>query len=78
VLVVNRAGDTLSGTQSGQGSTTDVTDVQVDGLRVSWVNHVTKPIKLKVTFTGEITGNSMSGTCKPGFLGSYPFTAVKE
>ena len=78
LLVMTRAGDALNGTQSGQGSTTDVTDVRVDGRKVSWVNLVTKPIKLKVTFTGEITGNSMSGTCKPGFLGSYPFTAVKE
>jgi len=78
VLVMERAGDTLVGTQSGQGSSTSVTDVQVDGSKVSWVNHVTRPIKLKVTFTGEIVGNSMSGKCKAGFMGSYPFTATKE
>jgi len=78
VLVLERAGDTLSGTQSGQGSSTSVTDVTVDGSKVSWVNHVTRPIKLKVTFTGEISGNSMSGKCKAGFMGSYPFTATKE
>jgi cytochrome P450 len=78
VLVITRTGDTLGGTQSGQGSSTDVTDVRIDGQKVSWINHVTRPIKLKVTFTGEITGSSMSGKCKPGFLGSYPFTAVKE
>jgi hypothetical protein len=45
---------------------------------VSWVNHVTKPINIKVTFTGEIEGNSMSGKAKIGFMGTYPFTAVKE
>lgn len=78
VLVLERAGDTITGTQSGQGSATPVTDVRVDGCKVSWVNHVTTPIKLKVTFTGEISGNSMSGKCKPGFLGSFPFTATKE
>jgi cytochrome P450 len=78
VLVIERAGDKLTGTQSGQGSSTAVTDVTVDGNKVSWVNHVTRPIKLKVTFTGEIAGNSMSGKCKAGFMGSYPFTAVKE
>jgi hypothetical protein len=78
VLVIAREGDILSGSQSGQGSTTNVTDVRVDGSKVSWVNHVTKPIKLKVTFTGEISGSSMSGKCKAGFMGSYPFTANKE
>jgi hypothetical protein len=77
VLVVNRTNGAYSGTQSGQGNTTDITDVQVDGNKVTWVNHVTKPIKIKVTFNGEITGNSMSGKCKAGFMGSYPFTATK-
>ena len=78
VLVLERSGDTLTGTQSGQGSSTTVTDVRIDGSKVSWVNHVTRPIKLKVTFTGEISGNRMSGKCKAGFMGSYPFTATKE
>jgi cytochrome P450 len=78
VLVMARAGDTMTGTQSGQGTSTSVTDVQIDGNKVSWVNHVTKPIKLKATFTGEISGNTMTGKCKAGFMGSYPFTAVKE
>jgi hypothetical protein len=72
-------GDGLTGTQVGStGTPTAVTDVQVDGTKVSWVNHVTKPLTIKVTFTGEIEGNSMSGKAKIGFMGSYPFTAVKE
>lgn len=80
VLVMERAGDGLiTGTQSGQtGAVTTVTDVQIDGNKVSWVNHVTKPMSIKVTFTGEIDGNNMSGKAKIGFMGSYPFTAVKE
>ena len=78
LLVIERSGEALAGTQSGQGSTTFVTEVQIDGRRVSWTNHVTRPIKIRVTFTGEITGHRMSGTCKTGFMGSYPFTAVKE
>ena len=77
VLVLSRTGDTYTGTQTGQGSTTNVTDVSVDGNKVSWVNHVTQPIKLKATFTGEITGNNMTGKCKAGFFGSFPFSATK-
>jgi cytochrome P450 len=78
VLVMKQEAGKLTGTMTGQGSTTAVSDVQVDGNKVSWVNHVTKPIKLKVTFTGEIKGNNLSGKAKAGFMGSYPFTAVKE
>jgi cytochrome P450 len=78
VLVVERSGESMTGTQSGQGVTTSITDIQIDGNKVSWVNHVTKPLKLKVTFSGEITGNSMKGKVKVGFLGAYSFTAVQE
>ena len=78
VLVMERVGDTFTGTQSGQSGTTNVSDVQIDGSKVSWVNHVTKPLNIKVTFTGTIEGSSMSGKAQIGFMGSYPFTAVKE
>jgi hypothetical protein len=78
VLVIQRSGETRTGTQTGQGVTSEVTDVKVDGNSVSWVNHVTKPMKLKVTFVGEIAGNKMSGKVKVGFLGAFTFTAVKE
>lgn len=78
VLVMERAGDGITGTQSADGAATEISDVKIDGAKVSWVNHVTKPLKINVTFTGEINGNSMSGKAKIGFMGSYPFTAVKE
>jgi len=79
VLVVERVGDTITGTQSSSsGNIVPVEQVQIDGKKVSWVNQVTKPIKLTVTFSGEIEGNSMSGKAKIGFMGSYPFTAIKE
>lgn len=78
VLVIERKNGVLGGSQTGQGATTDVTEVKVDGNHVSWINHVTKPMKLKVTFTGEIVGNTLSGKCKAGFVGSFKFTAVKE
>ncbi len=78
VLVIQRENGTLGGTQTGQGTSTAVSDVKVDGNKVSWVNHVTKPLKIKVTFTGEISGNTMRGKVKAGFMGSFSFSAVKE
>ena len=78
VLVIERKDGALSGHQTGQGTTSPVTQVEVNGNKVSWVNHVTKPLKLKVTFTGEIQGNTMSGKCSTGFMCSFKFSAVKE
>lgn len=78
VLVIENKDGKLGGAATGQGSTTAVTDVTVNGAEVTWVNHVTKPMKLKVVFTGTIQGNNMAGKCKVGFMGSFNFTAVKE
>lgn len=80
-LVVERAGDTFTGSQSGsQGVATPISDVTIDGLKVSWVNTVTKPMTLKIVFTGELGGDgtSITGKAKIGFMGTYPFTATKE
>jgi hypothetical protein len=42
------------------------------------VNNTTKPMKLKVEFTGEVNGDQMSGKVKTGFMGTFPFTGTKE
>jgi cytochrome P450 len=76
-LVLEKKGDTYVGTQSGQGATSDVLDFKYDGKQISWVNQVTKPMKIKVEFKGEVNGAEMSGKAKAGFMGSYPFTATK-
>jgi cytochrome P450 len=68
----------LSGSMTGQGVTTQITDAKLDGANVGWINHVTKPMKIKVEFKGVIDGTTMSGKCKAGFMGSYPFTGVKQ
>ncbi len=77
VLVMKSENGVLTGSATGQGSTTAVTDVKVEGNDVSWVNNVTKPMKLKVTFTGTISGNNIEGKCKAGFMGSFKFTGTK-
>lgn len=76
-LVLERNGDTYTGSQSGQGSSTPIADFKRTGNKIYWVNHVTKPMKIKVEFNGELNGNVLSGKAKAGFMGSYPFTATK-
>ncbi len=68
----------LVGTQSGQGHTTEISECTVEGDSISWVNHTTKPMKMKLEFRGTLNGSTMSGKVKVGMIGSYPFTASIE
>jgi 2,4-diaminopentanoate dehydrogenase len=67
----------LTGIQTGQGQSSEITDTKVEGNSVYWVNHVTKPMKMKVEFSGVIDGDNISGKVKAGFAGSFPFTGVR-
>ena len=67
----------LSGEQSGDGMSSPITEARLDGSTLFWINHVTKPMKLKVKFTGVVNGSQISGKVKAGFMGSYPFTGSK-
>ena len=78
ILVLERAGEALTGTQSGQGSVSEISEAKFEGSNLFWVNHVTKPMKMKLEFSAVVDGNQMSGKVKAGFMGSYPFTGVKE
>jgi cytochrome P450 len=78
VLVVERKNGQLSGTQSGDGTTSPLHELSFDGSKVRWLNYITKPMKLKVEFTATVDGTTLSGKCKPGFLGSYTLTGTKR
>ena len=67
----------FSGTQTGKGSTSDILEPSLDGNIFFWKNNVTKPMKIKTEFTATISGTSMSGKVKAGFVGKYPFTGEK-
>jgi hypothetical protein len=66
-----------TGEQSAGGQVAPVSDIVLDGNKLSWVNVVDKPIKMKVRFEGRVEGQRISGTCKPGLMGRFAFTAVK-
>lgn len=77
-LLIQEEGGQISGIQRGQGTDSPILDAQRQGNHIQWVNQVTKPFKLKVKFNGVIEGNVMTGKCKAGIMGSYPFTATKK
>lgn len=66
-----------TGEQSANGQVAQISDIQLDGDKFSWINVVDKPIKMKVRFEGRVDGQRMSGVCKPGLMGRFAFTAVK-
>lgn len=67
----------LTGSQSGDGTVAPIVDAKIEGNNIYWINHATKPIKLKCEFKAVIDGAQMIGKMKAGFMGSYSFTAVK-
>jgi hypothetical protein len=77
-LVLETVDNVLTGTQSGQGASSQISEAKVDGNNIYWVNHVTKPMKLKLEFTGSIEGDQMKGKVKAGPMGSYPFTGARS
>lgn len=77
MLMLNTQNGALTGEQSGQGVSSAISDVKLVGNQLSWVNHITKPMKMKVQFAGVIDGATITGKCKAGFMGSYPFTGSK-
>lgn len=77
VLELKREGDRYVGTQSGGGQSSPISDFKVEGTKVSWVNQITSPMKLKVQFNGEIGKGTIAGKAKAGFMGTYNFTATK-
>jgi hypothetical protein len=60
--------ETLTG-QATQGSdTTALIDLALEGSRLTWTQHVTRPMKLKLQFDVALEGDTLNGTAKTGAL----------
>ncbi|MFE0764452.1 hypothetical protein [Streptomyces smyrnaeus] len=58
----------LAGTAHSGGEKVPLTDVALDGDRLSWKQAVTEPMRLNVTFDVTLDGPTMTGTSKAGRL----------
>jgi len=70
-------GSTLTGTQSGNAETGAIYDGSVDGDTATWKVDITKPMRLSVTFTATIDGDSISGTAKAGMFPKSTFVGAR-
>lgn len=77
-LTLETVDGTLTGVQSGQGASSPILDAKLDNGQLTWINQISKPMKMKLTFTGAVQGDRISGKVKAGFMGSFPFTGVKR
>ena len=76
-LSVKAAGGTLTGTQGADGNSTEIFDGTVSGDNVAWKVSITNPMPLTLSFTGAVSGDSMSGEMGIGPMGSFPFTGMR-
>jgi len=77
-LVVTSAGSTFTGTQSGEREAATVSSGRIEGDQISWSIAITQPMSLQLDFAGVLKDNQMSGNVRAGFMGSFPFTGVRE
>jgi len=76
-LSLKADGGTLTGTQSAQGSTSDIVGGKVDGDTVTWSHSITTPFPMTLEFTGKVDGDTLNGSVKAGAFGSFPFTGAR-
>ncbi len=68
----------LSAIQTGDGTTTQVTDITYKNGQLEWLNQTQKPFKMKLKFTAAVNGDTFEGKVKVGFIGSFPLRGEKQ
>jgi|ERR1700722_8485857 hypothetical protein len=76
-LAAKSAGSTLAGSFGADGNSGEIFDGTVNGDDVAWKISITNPMPLTLSFTGKVSGNSMSGEMGIGPMGSFPFTGTR-
>jgi hypothetical protein len=76
-LTLKADGGTLTGTQSADGDTGEIFEGTVNGDDVAWKLSIVNPMPLTLSYTGTVSGDSISGEMGIGPMGSFPFTGTR-
>lgn len=76
-LSVKSSGGTLTGTQGAEGGTQEIFEGTVNGDEVAWKVSITNPMPLTLSFSGKVSGDSISGEMGIGPMGSFPFSGTR-
>ena len=78
VFELKEEGGALTGTTSGFEQTAAISEGRVDGSKLSWKAEMSKPMPMTLVFSGELSGDVISGEVQAGMMGSFPFTANRS
>jgi hypothetical protein len=68
VLEIATRDGKLAGTARQGAEVVELLDPVVDGNRMTWTQHVTRPLRLTLKFDVSVDGATMTGTAKAGIL----------
>ncbi|MFF2847802.1 hypothetical protein ACFVT5_16030 [Streptomyces sp. NPDC058001] len=68
----------LTGVAHGAGEEVPLSDVTLDGDRLTWKQAVTKPMRLNLAFAVTVTGDTLTGTSKAGRLPAATVTGKRR
>lgn len=77
VELLDRNG-TLTGVAHGTGEEVPLSDVALDGNRLTWKQAITKPIRLNLAFAVTVDGDTLTGTSKAGRLPASKVTGQRR
>ncbi|SDM71518.1 hypothetical protein [Actinacidiphila guanduensis] len=78
VAEFRREDGALIGTARGAGEEVPLSDVVLDGDRLTWKQAVTKPMRLNLAFAVTIHGDTLTGTSKAGRLPASKVTGERR
>ncbi|MCV7316652.1 hypothetical protein ABQE69_14085 [Mycolicibacillus trivialis] len=78
VVELRRQDGILTGVAHGAGEEVQLSDVAVDGDRLTWKQAITKPMRLNLVFDVTVDGDRLKGSSKAGRLPASKVTGERQ
>ncbi|WP_037623151.1 hypothetical protein [Streptomyces aureus] len=78
VVELHERDGVLSGVAHGAGEEVALSEVSLDGDRLTWKQAVTKPLRLNLAFDVTVDGDTLQGTSKAGRLPASKVTGERD
>jgi len=77
-LSLKTDGSTLTGSQMGDGNSTEIFDGVVNGNAISWKVAISDPMPMTLEFSGTIDGDKLGGSVTLGAFGNASFSGTRS
>ncbi|KOT52289.1 MULTISPECIES: hypothetical protein [Streptomyces] len=78
VVEFRREDGVLAGAAHGTGEEVPLSEVVLDGDRLTWKQSITKPMRLNLAFAVTVDGDTLTGTSKAGRLPASKVTGERR